>query len=234
MTKGFRKKLNAPRVRNIQRKGLKWTVKAAPGPHPAEESVPLKVALRDTLKAVKTGKEAERIIKEGKVQIDKKNIKNPKYPVGFMDVLTISNEEKGYIKNYRTLYDHKGRIEFKEIDEKDAKHKLGRVKTKNKIKEGKTQITLHDGKTVIEEKSNPGDTVKITLPNKKVEKRIKLTKGNLAYIISGKHAGETLKITGITPGTMKRDSLIELGDIKTQKRNVFAIGEKKPEIKIGE
>lgn len=234
MAKGFRKKLDAPKVRNIQRKGKKWTVKAAPGPHPAKESVPLKVALRDTLKAVKTGKEAERIIKESKIQVDKKKIRDPKHPVGFMDVLTVKDKEKGYEKNYRTLYDLKGRIEFREIDEKDAKYKLGRIKTKNKVKKGKTQVTLHDGKTIIEEKSNPGDTLKITLPDKKVKKVIKLKKGNLAYIISGKHAGETLKITGITPGTMKRDSLIELGEIKTQKRNVFVVGKKKPEIEIGE
>jgi len=234
MTKGFRKKLNAPRVRNIQRKGTKWTVKAAPGPHPAEESVPLKVGLRDILKVVKTGKEAEKIIKEGKILVDNKTIKEPKHPVGFMDVLTITNPQKKYQTDYRALYDLKGRIEFKEIDKKDAKHKLGKVKNKNKIKNGKTQITLHDGKTLIEEKANKGDTVKITLPEKKVEKIIELKKNNLAYIVSGKHAGETLKITGITPGAMKREALVELGEIKTQKRNVFVVGEKTPEIKIGE
>lgn len=230
MTKGYRKALNAPKLRRIHRKGIPWTVKSSPGPHSAEKSVPLKVALRDHMKITENGKEAERIIKEGKIKVDGKTVRDHKHPVGFMDVVTVDPSKS----NYRANYDQHGKMRFTKINDKEAKHKLSRVERKNKVKGGKTQITLHDGKNIIEEDADTGDSVKITLPDQEVEKIVKLKEGNKGYIISGRHAGEILEITGIMQGTRKRPTLIELGDIKTQKKNVFPIGEKNPEVEIGE
>jgi len=223
-----KKRLGAPKTRKIDKKSNTWTVKASPGPHQSQESVPIKTALRDHLKITEDGKEAERIVKEGKIQVDKKTVRDPKHPIGFMDVVTIDPTGK----HYRANYNEKGKIEFTEIqDEEESKHKLGRVNKKQKIKGGKTQITLHDGKNLINEEVKTGDTVKINLPEKEVEKIIKLEEGNQAYITSGKHAGEIQEITGKTPGTSSRPTLIKLENIETQKDNIFPIGEKEPEIK---
>jgi len=222
-----RKRLNAPKTLKINKKANTWTVKPSPGTHKLEEAVPLKTALRDHLKVVENGKEAEKIIKEGKIEIDKNTVKNPKHAVGFMDVLTIKPSEK----DYRATYNERGKIEFIEINEKEAKYKLGRVKRRQKIKGGETQITLHDGRNLINDEAKTGDTVKIKIPENKLEKIIELKKGNQAYIKRGKHAGEIQKITGKMPGTKSRPALIKLENIETQERNVFPIGKDKPEIK---
>lgn len=229
MATGFKKKLNTPKTRKVKRKKDEWTVKAAPGPHPGEKSVPLKVALRDHLKLVEYGEEAEKIIKKGKIEIDGETVTDGKYPIGFMDVLTIEPTEQ----HYRAGYDEKGRMEFKEINKEEADHKLGQVKRKQKTRNGKTQTTLHDGKNLLDIDADVGDSLKITLPDKEIEKKIKLKEGNQAYITSGKHAGEILEITEILPGTSQRRSLVTLGEITTPKENVFPIGKNKPEIKIG-
>lgn len=230
MTKKHIKRLSSPKTRKIQKKKKKWTVKASPGPHSSEKSVPLKVALRDHLKLSRYGKEAETVINEGRIKIDGKKVKKQNHPVGFMDIITITPTGD----NYRAGYDEKGRISFIPISEEQAKYKLGKVREKRKIKNGKTQITLHDGKNLIKEDTSRGDSVKITLPDQEIQKTIEMEKGNQAYIISGKHAGEILEITEVIPGTSQRDPLIELGEITTQKRNVFPIGEKEPELEIGE
>ncbi len=222
-----RKRLDAPNTQKINRKTETWTAKTAPGPHEEKSSIPLKTALRNHIEVVDNAKEAERIIKEGKIQVDKKTVKNPRYSVGFMDVLTIQPSKK----NYRAVYNEKGKIIFIEIKEgKEANYKLGRVNHKQKIKGGKTQITLHDGKNIINEEVNTGDAVKINLPEKEIQKIIKMKEGNQAYIMSGKHFGEIQEITGEMPGTSSRPPLIKLEDIETQKKNVFPVGEKETEI----
>ena len=44
------KRLKAPRALTIHRKERKWTVRANPGPHPLEKSIPLGIVIRDYLK----------------------------------------------------------------------------------------------------------------------------------------------------------------------------------------
>lgn len=227
---GHKKRLNAPKTRKVKKKGEKWITKSSAGPHPAQKSVPLKTVIRNHLELTEYGKEAERIIKGGKIEVDGRKIKKSNYPVGFMDVMTIKPTDE----HYRAGYSKKGKMEFIPIEEDEAKYKLGRVKKKTKKKGGKTQITLHDGKNLIKEDVDIGDSVKITLPDGEIEKTIKMEKGNKGYIISGKHAGEILEITKVMSGTRQREPLVELGDITTQKTNVFPIGEKESELKIGE
>ena len=59
------------------------------------------ITIRDLLGFADTGKEARSIIASGKVMVDGKVVKNYKYPLGFMDVLSF----KGMDKNYRILLD---------------------------------------------------------------------------------------------------------------------------------
>ena len=225
------KKLAAPKKIKILRKDTKWTVKGNPGAHKLTESVPLTVVIRDYLGYAKTAKEAEKIIKEKKVMIDKKIEIEPKRTVGFMDLIDLPLLKE----QYRVTLDNKGRIMIKKIN-KPVDFKLSRIKSKKKLKTGITQLNLHDNKNMLVKNDTYkiGDTIKIKLPEMKIEKHLKLEKGNLAYITKGKHAGKTGEITKIQKGTLQIKPLVTIkkGDKEytTRQANIFIIGEKKPEL----
>jgi len=61
--------------------------------------------------------------KEGSVKVDNKIRRDPKYPLGFMDVLTLEKTNE----NFRVLYDSKGRFVLKTLKAEEAKFKLCRV-----------------------------------------------------------------------------------------------------------
>lgn len=227
------KKLAAPRRRKILRKDTKWTVKVRAGPHPARDSIPLIILIRDYLKHADTFREAERILKSKEVLVDGRVVKDPKFPVGFMDILSIP-KVNGY---YRIVLDELGRIDLQKLDKSETNFKLCRVEKKTVVKGGKTQITLHDGRNIITEgKYKIGDVLKISIPDQKVQDHFELKKGNIAYIVGGKHAGETGKIEEIQPGSITRRILVAFrkGEetFTTPLRYVFVIGKEKPAIEI--
>ena len=85
------KRLSAPKHWMLSKIGGIWATKSSQGPHKLRESVPLSVILRNKLKLSLTGRESKMIVcaKEGNIAVDGKIRKDHKYPVGFMDVLTI-------------------------------------------------------------------------------------------------------------------------------------------------
>ena len=54
--------------------------------------------------------------REGLIKVDKKVRRNPKFPLGLMDVLDIPKLGK----SYRVLYDEKGRFVFINLNKKEA------------------------------------------------------------------------------------------------------------------
>lgn len=227
------KKLAAPRIRKILRKDTKWTVKVRPGPHPARGSIPLLILIRNYLKHADTFREAERILKSKKVLIDGRVVKDPKFPVGFMDVLSIPDINEFY----RVILDKLGRIELQKLSKTESNFKLCKVEKKTVVKKGKMQVTLHDGRNmVVDGKFKIGDVLKISIPDQKIQEHFELKKGNTAYIIGGKHAGETGVIEEIQLGSITRGILIAFKKGKetftTPLKYVFVIGKEKPSIEI--
>lgn len=229
--KGHLKKLAAPKKIKILRKNTKWTVRGNPGAHKLTESVPLTTIIRDYLGYAKTAKEAEKIIKEKKVMVDKKIATEPKRTVGFMDLIDLPLLKE----QYRITLDNKGRIIIKKI-KKPVNFKLSKIKSKKKLKKGVTQLNFHDNKNILVKNDTykVGDVIKIKLPEMKIEKHLKLEKGNLAYITKGRHAGKTGEIIKIQKGTLQIKPLVtikkENEEYTTRKNNIFIIGEKKPEL----
>jgi len=225
------KRLATPKKVKIIRKNATWTVRGKPGAHKLTESVPLVTIIRDYLGYAKTAKEAEKIIKEKKVLIDKKAVTEPKRTVGFMDLLDIPLIKE----QYRVALDHKGRIVLKKI-EKPADFKLVKIKGKKMLKSGKTQLNFHDNKNMLVKNDTykVGDVLKIKLPELKIEKHLKLEEGNLAYVTKGRHAGTIGKIKRIEEGTLQRKPIVviekEGKEHTTRKDNIFIIGEKTAEI----
>ncbi len=223
-------------MRKAPRKEKKWAVKASPGPHASDKSVPLSVALRENLNVAETRREAEKILGQGEVEVDGKVRKNSNYPVGLMDVVKIT--KTGQV--WRVLYNRKGYLLFKEIDEEDSEFKLGKVVGKHPYKDEKLQISLHDGKTLIGdfESIDIGDTLKLSLPELEVEEHIPCVGGNIALVTGGTNVGregkvkEILEIEG--PSSNRFDIETDDEEFQSPEQYVFIIGEEESLITLPE
>ena len=109
--------------------------------------------------------------KEGNVAVDGKVRKDVKYPVGFMDVITLIKAKT----NYRLLYDVKGKFGLVKINADEAQYKLCRVIRRCMGEKGVPYIVTNDGRTLrfphpdIKEY----DTVKLNLKTNEIVKHFK-------------------------------------------------------------
>lgn len=130
----------------LNKLGGVYATRPSQGPHKRRECIPLSILLRNRLRYALTRQEAVKIVKdkEGLIKVDNKIRRDPRFPLGVMDVVSI--EKTG--ENFRILYDVKGRYQAHKIDAKEAAFKLCSVKRKamgtNKI----PYIVTHDGRTI--------------------------------------------------------------------------------------
>ncbi len=229
------KRLNAPRALRIHRKEKKWTVKPSPGPHPIEKSIPLSLIIRDVLDLADTRRETKIIISNGEILVDGAVKKDYKHPVGLMDVISIPKLKK----DYRVLFDRKGKLTLTEISSKDANWKLYRIQNKKVLKKNKKQLNLHDGanKIVDKDEYNTGDVLKIDLKNKKILDRYEFKKGSVSMITGGSHIGEiaTIEKTDVISSSKSNISIMKgENEFTTLQEYVFPIGKNNPTIKLPE
>ncbi|HDD05074.1 MAG TPA: 30S ribosomal protein S4e [Candidatus Aenigmarchaeota archaeon] len=190
------KKLAAPKVLGIPRKvGGRFVVKPSPGPHPKDRSVALLVFLRDILKVAETAREVKKLLNKGVIKVDGKVRRDKKFPVGFMDVLTVDK------KHYRILFDKKGRLFPKPI-KKSANLKIGMIVRKQMVKGDKIQLTLHDGRNILLPKTKGrkykiGASLLIKVPSQEIVKYLPFDKGAEVYLIAGRHVGEKAKVVEV-------------------------------------
>lgn len=211
-------------------KNAKWAVRPSPGPHPWRKSITLVTVLRDILGHADNGREAKKIVKDGLVLVDGVVERNHKRGVGLMDVLELPKIKKAY----RVIPTSKG-LQLTEADSKESKIKLCKITGKRTITKGGTQLSFHDGTTLIDGKKefNVNDTAVISLPERKIKKRVEFREGASALVVSGRHSGDQGKITKILPAIASRKSLTTLRELETLTDYVFAVGESKPEVKLG-
>jgi len=220
---------HSKRIATGDGKTSKWISKPSPGSHPEKNSMTLVTLLRDTLKYANNSREAKKIINDGLVLVDSTIEKNHKSGVGLMDVIELPKIKKAY----RIIPTKKG-MQLAEIGEKDAKIKLCKVVGKQNIKNGAIQLSFHDGTTIMDEKKQfkVNDTAVITLPDRKIKKKIEFKEGAWALIISGRHSGGQGKIAKILPAIASRKSLTTVGELDTLTSYVFAVGDNKAEVKL--
>lgn len=228
------KRFKAPKMWPIHKKEETWTTKSSAGPHALDKSLPLVMILRDILGVAANAREAKIILNNGDVLVDGTPRKDHRFPVGFMDVISIPKINK----HYRLIPDNKGRLVLKEIDEKDATFKLVSIENKTTIKGGKTQLNLHDGRNVIldEDDYKTSDVLLLNIPEQKISDSIKFEVGSLGLITAGKHTGELGKISeiNVTQSSKSNTVLIETdeGSFLTLAKYVFVIGTDKPVISL--
>ena len=88
------KRIHAPKSWMLSKVGGIWAMKPSQGPHKLRDCIPLNLILRTKLRLALNGKEAKMIVKarEGNISIDGKVRRDPKYPVGIMDIVTTHPE----------------------------------------------------------------------------------------------------------------------------------------------
>ncbi len=191
---GYLKRYVMPVFWPVKRKENKWVAKPRAGPHPIASSIPLHIIVRDMLHLSENISETRKVIKSGQIVVDKRKRKDPKYPVGLMDVIEIPAIGKAY----RMVPDEKS-MHLEEIKQEETSKKLCKIKSKKMAKGGKIQLGLHDGRTILTDKNDykVGDSILISLPDQKIVKHFKFEKGAKSTIIAGKNKGKTGTIKDI-------------------------------------
>jgi len=225
MVKQHIKRLNAPRSWPISRKGTKWVTRQNPGTHSLENSVPLNIMLKDMLKYAKTTRDSRRILSNKDVLIDNLPRANIKFPVGIFDVVEIPKTKEHFLM----LLNKKGRLFLKKIDEKKAGFKHIKIIGKTMLKKGRLQINFNNGNNMLIDKKeyNVGDTLIISLKDRKIVKHIKLEKGAAIYLTKGKHIGEIGTLEDAGKLKKSGNNLVELKignkNVSTLKDYIFAV-----------
>lgn len=221
------KRVASPVFWRAGRKNFRWITSPAPGPHPAAQSIPLQVLLRDVLGLVNKGREARAAIKQGKVLVDGKARREPKFPVGLMDVIDIPEIDKAY----RVVPHEKG-LSVIEIPSKEAGVKPVRVDSKQAVKGGRVQLTAHDGRNFLDVEADVGDT--LLLEGGEVSERLEMADGALCLVVRGKQAGRMGKLVD---GAASHRGLARLkGDKEFDApfSYIMVIGKKKPAVTLYE
>ncbi|MEM2943326.1 MAG: 30S ribosomal protein S4e [Methanomassiliicoccales archaeon] len=227
------KRLTAPRSWPVPRKEWHWITKPSPGPHSKERSMPILIIIRDMLKLCDTAHEARLILSNQDILVDGRPVKNRKFPVGLMDVISLPKLNQ----HYRMMLNSRGKFELVKIPENKEKWKLCKIEDRVTVKGGKTQLCLHDGRSILLDNADykTGDVLKIEIPSQKILDVYRLAKGNLAYIIGGTHVGKMSIIEDYVIMRSPTPNIVKFKDgTSTTKENVFVIGNKAPEIDLPE
>lgn len=229
------KRFAVSRALKLPRKSMVWTVRPAPGPHPGVASLPLRLLLRDYLALARTAKEVDKILSGRQVLIDGGVRRDPRFPIGLMDVVQLP----AIGRNYRILLDRRGRLALHEIPQTEVSFKLCKVAHKVFVRGKRVQLTFHDGKTLVGEfqEFRPRDVVKLVLPKLKVVERLPFEENALALVTGGKNVGKTGKIVEIKliQGTQPNIVTLQASDGSTfqaPEDYVFVVGKEKPLISL--
>ncbi len=227
------KRMSMPKSWKVPKKNNKWITSTIPGTHSKNSSLPLIVVIRDLLKIGNTLRECKKILIEGNILIDGIIRKNLKFPVGLFDVISIPNNDE----YYRMIQDKKGRLYLKKISLEESKWKLCKIKNKVVVSSSIIQLNLSDGTNIITKDSiyKTKDTLKISLPDKKIIQRFEYKVGTLSMIIGGSHNGEIGIISKITKIKSSKNNTVSIVmknnvEFETIESYVFVIGEENPEI----
>jgi len=211
------------RVGVVQRKAVKWLLAPSPGTHKKLESVSIGVLVRDVLNHAKNLHEVKKLLNTGSVLIDGKKVKNPKFPVGLMDIVSEPTEKK----TYRMSLSGPNLVP-KVISAEAAARKYLKVTGKRTVAGAKVSISFHDGRNYLGDKHiTNGDTCVFSVPDFKLVSHIKLQPGVSCLVVEGKHRGEVAKLEKIIerPGSHESEALLSnaSGEFITVAKYLFAV-----------
>jgi ribosomal protein S4E len=210
------KRLNAPKHWMLSKMGGLWAPRPSTGPHKLRECLPIVLILRDRLKYALDAREVLVICQNRQVKIDGKVRTDPKFPSGFMDVVSLPKAGD----NFRLMYDTKGRFVLHRITEEEAKYKLCKVTLLKLGAKKVPAITTHDGRTIRypDPLIRVNDTAKIDIETGKVIDFIKFEIGNLVMITKGRNTGRV----GVLTGRERHLGSFDIVQVKDSAGHVFA------------
>ncbi|MFW9908289.1 MAG: 30S ribosomal protein S4e [Candidatus Thorarchaeota archaeon] len=234
------KRMPAPKHWPIMRKHGKFTTKPIPGPHGKEDCLTLAILLREILGRAENMREVKAILSVGDVTVDGRTRKDPRFPVGLMDVIEIKSSGD----RFRLLPKRKGGLRLVSIDEAETKFKLGRIQKKQMVQGGKVQLTLHDGRSILlPDGAKPSeyttlDTLVLSVPEQKLMDTISLEKGSHVVITQGRNIGIEGKVVAIEKRIGTHASTVTVEDpqgtkFETALEYVFVLGKNKPKVSLG-
>ncbi len=216
------KRIAMPKIWPIEKKQKTFVVRPR-GPYKFNESFPLLIIMRDMLKLGNTSKEIKKIVKESRVLINNRIIKDIKFNVGLFDKISIPSMNKYYEV---TIKDKK--IVLIETKKEETEKKICKLIGKKILNKNQMQLNLYGGINIIfknKEKLNIGDSIILNLGKNSIEKVLPLEKGRNCLVVRGKNIGKSGKIVEIEEGK-KKGVVFENkdGKIKVFKRNIWVIG----------
>lgn len=220
------KRLNAPSHWMLDKLGGVYAVRPRAGPHRLLESIPLSLVIRNRLKYALTNKEVNYIAKQRFVKVDGRIRTDPKFPAGFMDVITI--EKTG--DRFRLLYNTKGKFILHKIKGNEVGVKICRIKKRGYAPNRTPFLTTHDGRTLRFADPNiaVGDSVLLDVKTNKVLEWAKLKLGSLVCVTGGHNTGRIGELVDIERHPLTFD-IVHIKDAEghqfaTRAQNAFVIG----------
>ena len=227
MGKSHLKRIAAPKTWQILRKNTKYIIKPSPGTHSIPMGMPLSVILKEVLSHAKTSREVKKVLNTNEIKIDGTSRKDFRFQVGLFDTMELSTGEC-----FRMTINKNGKLHLVTVKKDEVNSKPCRIVGKTMVK-GKVQLNLYDGNNLLVDKDGykVGDTVILSLPDKKITKHLKLDKKSSIFLIGGKHIGETGHVEDISGSKIiYKDSHGNM--IETSKSYAFVVGEAKPLITV--
>ncbi len=206
----------------ILRKENKYVIRPTPGTHSIEMAMPLALWMRH-LGHAKTQREIRQILLHSDVRVDGRRVKDPGFPVGYMDSLAFADSKQAY----RVHLDKMGRLALTPIKQDAAGKKPCRVTAKRVIRGCVFQVSFQDGRTVRLEKAKAtmaiGDTVILAVPGNAIGTHLPLKKGAHITLIGGKHVGDSGTLVEISGGKIVYDSETAKEKIETLKQYAYVL-----------
>jgi small subunit ribosomal protein S4e len=228
MTKRHLKTIAAPKSWPVERKQQVYITRPNPGAHKLDESMPMGLILK-LLGQTKTTREAKHVLNQRKVLVNKKPVKDVKFPAGLLDIVEFAD------KYYRILYNKRGKLMLKEINKTESNIFLYKIKNKTKLKKDKLQLNFHNGFSMLVDKNDYKTNDVLIIEDKKVKDKIAFEKNASVYVTKGKHVGEIAKVEAVheKPPLAKRVTVsIKDKKIDLPKDYVFVIGKTKPLVNL--
>ncbi len=237
------KRMPAPAFWPLHRKEFQWAPKPTAGPHPSEKCLPLMLIVREMLHHAKDAREAKIILSEGRIKVDGKIRRSPKYPAGLMDVIEVPDAKSVF----RVLPSPGRGLDLVKISKEESLFKLCRIENMRTVRGGDIQLNLHDGRNILikaEGSSGPVadsyktlDTIQLALKDQKILKRLKFREGSYAIVTSGRNIGKSGKIVRIEEATAARPGIVAIESdqgetFQTTTDYVFIVGDEKPLITL--